>query len=75
MAEKFTTLKVSKKLTEKLKEIGSKSETYEDIIWRLIENTSDENRVNPEGMEKLSARIEALTAKFKNLESTRIQKK
>ena len=36
MPSDHTTLKVSKKLTAKLKEIGSKGETYEDIIWRLI---------------------------------------
>ncbi|MGC2427351.1 MAG: hypothetical protein WA421_09960, partial [Nitrososphaeraceae archaeon] len=26
---------------EKLKELGCKSETYEDIIWRLIENKNE----------------------------------
>ena len=36
MTSDHTTLKVSKKLTSKLKEIGGKGETYEDIIWRLI---------------------------------------
>jgi hypothetical protein len=36
MTADHTTLKVSKKLTAKLKEIGGKGETYEDIIWRLI---------------------------------------
>jgi hypothetical protein len=37
----FTTLKVSKKLTTKLKEIGTKAETYEDIIWRLIDSMKE----------------------------------
>ena len=32
MTTEYTTLKVSKKLTEKLKELGGKSESYEDII-------------------------------------------
>lgn len=40
MKPDFTNIKVSKKLTEKLKELGGKSETYEDIIWRLIKNDS-----------------------------------
>jgi hypothetical protein len=38
----FNTLKVSKKLTTKLKEIGNKGETYEDIIWRLITGSKKE---------------------------------
>ena len=41
MTAEYTTLKVSKKLTEKLKELGGKSESYEDIIWRLIENKNE----------------------------------
>jgi len=32
-----TTIKVSKKLTDKLKELGSKGESYEDVIWRCVE--------------------------------------
>jgi hypothetical protein len=43
------TLKVSKKLTTKLKEIGTKGETYEDIIWRLITGSKKEE-------EKVSAK-------------------
>jgi hypothetical protein len=41
MTTDFTTLKVSKKLTTKLKEIGTKAETYEDIIWRLIDSKKE----------------------------------
>lgn len=33
----ITTVKVTKKTREKLAEIGSKEETYEDIIRRLIQ--------------------------------------
>ena len=33
-----TTLKVSKGLADKLKELGGKGETYEDVIWRLTEH-------------------------------------
>ena len=74
--EEFTSHKVTKSLTSRLKDMGKKGESYEDIIWRLIEGTGNENRVEEkEAMEKLSAQIEALTAKFKNLESTRNQKK
>ena len=29
-------IKISKKLKEKLEELGKKGDTYEDIIWRLI---------------------------------------
>ena len=32
-----TTILVSKKLTDKLKELGSKGESYEDVIWRCVE--------------------------------------
>jgi hypothetical protein len=38
----FTTLKVSKELTSKLKQIGTKGETYEDTIWRLIVGSKKE---------------------------------
>ena len=31
-----TTIKISRKLQNKLKELGKKGDTYEDIIWRLI---------------------------------------
>jgi hypothetical protein len=33
----ITTVKLSKKTRDKLAELGSKNETYEDIIERLIE--------------------------------------
>jgi hypothetical protein len=35
MSEK-TTIQVSRELLEKLKQIGRKGETYEDLIWRLL---------------------------------------
>ena len=37
VSKEYTTLKVTKKLTSKLKQLGMKGETYEDIIWKLIE--------------------------------------
>jgi len=37
MGEK-TTIQVSKKLRDKLKELGKKGETYEEIIRRLVEH-------------------------------------
>ena len=42
MTADFTTLKVSKELTSKLKQIGTKGETYEDIIWPLIVGSKKE---------------------------------
>ena len=36
MDKDHTTIKVSKKLTSKLKELGSKGESYEDVIWRIL---------------------------------------
>ena len=41
MTAGHTTLKVSKRLIAKLKEIGDKDETYEDIIWGLIGSKKD----------------------------------
>ena len=73
--EEFTSLKVTKKLTSKLKDMGKKGESYEDIIWRLIEGVGNENSVDAEVMEKLRVQIEALSAKFKNLESKERQTK
>ena len=32
-----TTIQLSKKLKEKLASLGKKKDTYEDIIWNLIE--------------------------------------
>jgi hypothetical protein len=37
ITKEYTTLKVTKKLTSKLKQLGSKGQTYEDVIWKLIE--------------------------------------
>lgn len=37
VSKEYTTLKVTKKLTSKLKQLGMKGETYQDIIWKLIE--------------------------------------
>lgn len=34
--EEKTTIQISKKLKEKLEEMGKKNETYEEILWRLI---------------------------------------
>ena len=41
--EKKTRIQVTKKLTEALKDLGKKGETYEDVIWRLIEKTEEED--------------------------------
>ena len=35
-AKKFTTVSLSKEIVEKLQRLGNKSETYEDIVRRLI---------------------------------------
>jgi len=32
-----TTIKISKKLTERLKNLGKMGDTYESVIWRLVE--------------------------------------
>jgi len=37
MSKDLTTIQISKKLRDKLKELGKKGETYEDIIGRLVE--------------------------------------
>ena len=37
VTKEYTSLKVTKKLTSKLKQLGTKGQTYEDIIWKLIE--------------------------------------
>ena len=36
--KEFTTIKISIKLRDKLKELGKKGDIYEEIIWKLIEN-------------------------------------
>ena len=33
---KKTTIEISFKLRDKLKEIGKKGDTYEEIIWKLL---------------------------------------
>ena len=72
MTAEYTTLKVSKKLTEKLKELGGKSESYEDIIWRLIENKNE--YVDIEAVRQLRRQIEALGARFRDLASQGVDK-
>ena len=43
MTKDITTIQISKKLRDRLKELGKKGETYEDIIGKLIEiATKDE---------------------------------
>ena len=72
MTAEYTTLKVSKKLTEKLKELGGKSETYEDVIWRLIENKNE--NVDFEAVQQLRRELEALAARFRDLASQDVDK-
>ena len=67
MTAEYTTLKVSKKLTEKLKELGGTSESYGDIIWRLIENKNE--YIDFEAVRQLRRQIEALAARFRDLAS------
>ena len=67
MTAVYTTLKVSKKLTEKLKELGGKSESYEDIIWRLIENKNE--YVDIEAVQQSRRELEALAARLRDLAS------
>ena len=38
--EKKTTMKVSKELTAALNLIGKKTDSYEDIIWRLLDKNN-----------------------------------
>ena len=72
MTAEYTTLKVSKKLIEKLKELGCKSETYEDIIWRLIENKNE--YIDFEAVQQLRRELEALAARFHDLASQGVDK-
>lgn len=37
--KKTTTIKISLELRDKLKELGKKGDTYEKIIWELIEKS------------------------------------
>ena len=72
MTAEYTTLKVSKKLTEKLKELSGKSETYEDVIWRLIENKNE--NVDFEAVQQLRRELEALAARLRDLASQGVDK-
>jgi predicted CopG family antitoxin len=71
LTAEYTTLKVSKKLIEKL-EFGGESESYEDIIWRLIENKNE--NVDIEAVQRLRRQIEVLAARFEDLASQGIDK-
>lgn len=39
MENEITTIKLSKKTVEKLMKLGTKGDTYEDIILRLLHDT------------------------------------
>ena len=71
MTAEYTTLKVSKKLTENSK-VGCTSETYEDIIWRLIENKNE--YIDFEAVQQLRRELEALAARFHDLASQGVDK-
>jgi hypothetical protein len=51
-----TTLKVSKDLTDELKLVGRKGETYEQIIWRIL----SERKKEKETYEKLAESVDKL---------------
>ena len=72
MTAEYTTLKVSKKLTEKPKGWLGTSETYEDIIWRLIENKNE--YIDFEAVQQLRRELEALAARFHDLASQGVDK-
>lgn len=72
MTAEYTILKVSKKLTEKLEELGGESETYEDITWRLIENKNE--NVDFEAVQQLRRELEALAARLRDLASQVVDK-
>lgn len=63
-AEEYTSLKVTKRLTNKLRDMGKKGESYEDIIWRLIEGNSQNGNLN-EGLKELKARMEELETRVR----------
>jgi len=42
---KSTTIKISLKLRDKLKELGKMGESYEDVIWKLIDRKSERRRL------------------------------
>ncbi len=43
----YTQIRVSWKLANALKDIGKKGETYEDVIWRLV-NVGEQKADEPE---------------------------
>jgi predicted CopG family antitoxin len=36
LSDKRSSIQVTDKLREELKELGKKGESYEDVIWRLV---------------------------------------
>ena len=43
----FTTIRIRKSTAEKLKKLGKKGETYEDIILRLLKKSGDSGHDTP----------------------------
>jgi len=46
-----TNIRISKKLTEKLKELGKMGDTYETVIWRLVD-FYEKNKGEKDGKEE-----------------------
>ena len=69
--EEYTSLKVTKKLTSRLKDMGKKGESYEDIIWRLIDGRDAENS----GLSGLAEQIRELENKIKGIKTNLKQEK
>ena len=42
--EKRSTIQVSEELRNALKDLGKKGESYEDILWRLIEHWNSKTK-------------------------------
>jgi predicted CopG family antitoxin len=40
----MTTIQISERLRDKLKEMGKKGDSYEDVIWGLVEYKERENK-------------------------------
>lgn len=59
-----TTLKVSKELTDELKLVGRKGETYEQIIWRIL----SERKKEKETYEKLAESVDKLRSSIEGKE-------
>lgn len=59
-----TTLKVSKELTDELKLVGRKGETYEQIIWRIL----SERKKEKETYEKLAESVDKLRSSLERQE-------